>query len=86
MSSGDPALIICLRSGSDGRAISANDSNLISGVDLLGATGRLLGAFTTLTTALLLGEESGNPGVINEVHGSAEHAEEDEVQEDARSC
>lgn len=78
----DPALIV-LGARGDSRAISTNDSDLLGGIDLLGALGRLLGALTTLAAALLLGEEGGDPGVVDEVHGSSESTEEDEVEENA---
>lgn len=80
--SGDPALVV-LGARGDRRAIGTDNSDLLRGVDLLGALGRLLGALTTLAAALLLGEESGDPGVVDEVDGSNEGAEEDEVKEDA---
>lgn len=80
----DPALIVCLGTTSDGRAISTDHSNLLRGVDLLGTEGRLLRAFTALATALLLRKEGRNPGVVDEVDGSAEGTQEYEVQEDAR--
>jgi hypothetical protein len=74
----DPALIILCARG-DSRAISANNSDLLGGIDLLGALGGLLSTLTTLAAALLLGEEGGNPGVINEETGTSEGTEEDEV-------
>jgi hypothetical protein len=83
MSSGDPALIIGLGTSSDSRAISTNNSNLLGGVDLLGSLGRLLSTLATLAAATLLGEEGGDPGVVDEVDSSGESTEEDDVQEDA---
>lgn len=80
----DPALIVGLCAGSDSRTISTNDGNLIGGVDLLALARRRLSTLTTLAAALLLREEGGDPGVVDEVHGSTEGAKEDEVQEDAR--
>jgi hypothetical protein len=82
---GDPALVVGLCAGRDSGAIGTDNSNLISGVDLLGAERRLLRALATLTAALLLGEEGGDPGVVDEVGDSAEDAENNEVQENARS-
>lgn len=82
---GDPGLVVDLGTG-DGRAISANNGDLLGGVDLLGAGGRLLRALAALATAPLLGEEGGDPGVVDEVNGSAESAEEDEVEEDTGEC
>lgn len=78
----DPALVV-LGAGSYSRTISTDNGNLLGGVDLLGALGRLLGALATLAAALLLREEGGNPGVVDEVDGSSEGAEEDKVEEDA---
>jgi hypothetical protein len=82
---GDPALVVGLCAGRDSGAIGTDNSNLVSGVDLLGAERRLLCALATLTAALLLGEEGGDPGVVDEVGDSAEDAENNEVQENARS-
>ena len=79
----DPALIV-LRAGGDSRAISANNSDLFGGIDLLGALGGLLSTLATLAAALLLGEEGGDPGVVDEETGTSEGAEEDEVEEKAR--
>jgi hypothetical protein len=78
----DPALVV-LGARGDSRAIGTDNGDLLGGVDLLGALGRLLGALTTLAASLLLGEEGGDPGVVDEVDGSSEGAEEDEVEEDA---
>lgn len=78
---GDPALVV-LCAARDSRAVSANNGNLLRGVDFLGALGRLLGAFATLAATLLLGEEGGNPSVVDEVDSSSKGAEEDEVEED----
>jgi hypothetical protein len=80
---GDPALVVGLGTRGDSRAVGADNSNLVGGVDLLGATRRLLGALAALATALLLGEEGGDPGVVDEVDGSSESAQEDDIQEDA---
>lgn len=82
----DPALVVRLCARCDSRAISANDGDLVSGVDLLGALGRLLRALAALAAALLLGEEGGDPGVVDEVEGSAKDAEEHEVEEDASTA
>ena len=85
MSGGDPALVEStgLCAAGDGRAIGANDGNLVGGVDLLGLAGGALGALAALAAALLLGEESGDPGVVDEVDDAAEGGEEEEVEEDA---
>jgi hypothetical protein len=81
---GDPALVVGLCAGSNSGAIGTHNGNLVSGVDLLGAEGGLLRALASLAAALLLGEESGDPGVVDEVGDSAKDAENNEVQEDAR--
>jgi hypothetical protein len=85
MRSGDPALIVSLGSRGNSRTISAQDGDLISGVDLLAATGRALGALAALAAALLLREEGSDPGVVDEVDGSGEDAGEDCVQEKTTS-
>jgi len=79
---GDPARVV-LGAARDGGAISTDDGNLLGRVDLLGATGRLLRALTALAAATLLGEEGGDPGVVDEVDGATEGAQQDEVEEDA---
>lgn len=84
MGSGDPALIICLCARGNSRAIGTHDSDLIGGINLLGAAGGLLGALATLAAPPLLGEEGGDPCVVDEVNGSAECTEEDKIQEDAK--
>lgn len=82
---GDPALIVGLSTRGDSGTVSTDNSNLVGGVDLLGASGGLLGALAALAAALLLGEEGRDPGVVDEVDGSGEGAQEDSVQEDAKS-
>jgi hypothetical protein len=81
---GDPALVVCLCARSNSGTVSTNDGDLVSRVDLLGSQRRLLRALATLAATLLLGEESSDPGVVDEVGNAAEYAENDEVQEDAR--
>ena len=85
MSGGDPALVegTSLCAAGDGRAVGADDGNLVGGVDLLGLAGGALSALAALAAALLLGEESGDPGVVDEVDDAAEGGEEEEVEEDA---
>jgi hypothetical protein len=78
----DPALIVRLCAAGDSGAVSADNGNLVGRVDLLGAERRLLRALAALATTLLLGEEGGDPGVVDEVGDSAEDGENDEVQED----
>ena len=80
----DPALIVGLGPASDGRSIGTNNRNLFGGIDNLGAAGRFLRALTTLAAAPLLGKERRDPGVVDEVDGSSEDTEEDEVEEDAK--
>jgi hypothetical protein len=82
MSGGDPALIVGLGASGDSWAISTNNSNLLGGVDLLCSLRRLLSTLATLAAATLLGEEGGDPSVVDEVDGSGESTEEDDVQED----
>jgi hypothetical protein len=79
----DPTLIVRLCAGSDSGAIGTNNGDLVSGIDLLGAERRLLRALTTLATTLLLGEEGGDPGVVDKVGDATEDTEDNEVKEDA---
>jgi hypothetical protein len=85
VSGGDPALVesASLCAAGDSRAIGADDRNLVSGVDLLALAGRARGALAALAAAALLGEEGGDPGVVDEVADTAEGGEEEEVEEDA---
>lgn len=83
MRSRDPALVVGLGTRSDSGAVSANNSDLVGWVDLLRSARRALGTFAAFAAALLLGEERSDPGVVDEVDGSAENAEEDEVKENA---
>ena len=80
----NPALVVGLCARCDGRAISTDDSDLIGGVDLLGLARGPLRALAALATALLLGEEGGDPSVVDEVADSTERTEDDQVKEDAR--
>lgn len=73
----DPRLIVSSCAGGNSWAISANNADLVSGVDLLGTLGRTLCALAALATTLLLGEQSGDPGVVDEVDGATEDTEED---------
>lgn len=81
----DPALIISLGTRGDSRAISANDSNLLRGIDLLASTRGALSALAAFAATLLLGEEGSNPGIVDEVKGTGENSEENDIQKDARS-
>lgn len=82
---GDPALVKATSVGAagDSRAVGANNRDLLGGVDLLALTGGARGALAALAAAALLGEESGDPGVVDEVADAAEGGEEEEVEEDA---
>jgi hypothetical protein len=82
VASRDPALVEFGTAGYS-RAVGTHNSSLISRVDLLGATRGFLSTLTALATATLLGEEGGEPGVVDEVDGSGECAQENEVKEDA---
>lgn len=82
---GNPALVVSLGSRGNGGAIGSNDANLVGRVDGLVALGRGLGALATLAAALLLGEQSGDPGVVDEVAGAGENGGEDDVEEEAES-
>ena len=85
MLGGDPALVEStgLCAAGDGRAVGTNNGDLVGGVDLLGLAGGALGALAALAAALLLGEESGDPSVVDEVAGTGKDTAEDEVEEDA---
>jgi len=79
----DPRLIVSFRTGCDSRTVSTDDGDLVGGVDLLAAAGRLLGAFAALAAAALLWEERGDPGCVDEVAGSAESGGEEKVEKNA---
>jgi hypothetical protein len=85
VSSGNPALVesTSLCAAGNGRAVGADDGNLVGGVDLLAPAGGTRGALAALAAAALLGEEGGDPGVVDEVADAAEGGEEEEVEEDA---
>ena len=82
---GDQALVksTSLGTSGDSRAIGANNRDLVSRVDLLGSLRGSLSALAALAAPLLLREQSRDPGVVDEVAGSAEGGEEEEVEEDA---
>ena len=83
----DPRLIVGRGTAGDSRAISTDNADLVGRVDLLGTARRALGTLAALAATLLLGEESGDPGVVDEVDSASESAEENEVEEDAgRGC
>jgi hypothetical protein len=73
----DPTLVIGLCARGDSRAISTDNSDLIGGVDLLGLARGPLRALAALATTLLLGEEGGDPGVVDEVACATERTEND---------
>jgi hypothetical protein len=79
----DPRLIVGRGTAGDSRAISTNNADLVGRVDLLGTARRALGTLAALAATLLLGEESGDPGVVDEVDCTSEDTAEDEVKEDA---
>ena len=79
----DPGLVVGSGTAGDSRAISTDNADLVGRVDLLGTARRALGALAALTATLLLGEEGGNPGVVDEVDGTSKYTAEDEVEEDA---
>lgn len=78
----DPALIV-FGARCHSWAIFADDGSLINWVDGLGAARRFLRTLAAFAAALLLREESRNPGVVDEVAGPTEAGGEEEVQEDA---
>jgi hypothetical protein len=82
----NPALVVRLGAASDSGAISADNSNLLGRINLLGATGRLLRALATLSAATLLREKGGDPRVVDEIGSSGEGSDEDEVEEDSASA
>ena len=79
----NPARVISLGTGCNSRAVCTENGNLVLGINGLASTGGALGALAALTTALLLGKESRDPGVVDEVHSSGKGTEKDEVEEDA---
>ncbi len=83
MSRGDPALIICLGPTRDSWAIRTDDTDLVSGINFLGATRRSLGALAAFAATALLGEESADPGAVDEVASTGEGGEEEKVEEDS---
>ena len=81
----NPRLVVSLGTAGDSRAVSTNNADLLGRVDLLGATRGALGALAALAATLLLREESGDPGVVDEVDGTGEDTSKNEVKEDAAS-
>lgn len=81
----NPALVVCLSTACDSWTIGTDNADLIRWIDLLGLARGALSPLTALAATLLLGEESGVPGVINEVACTTKSTGEDKVQEDAES-
>lgn len=83
----DPALVISLLgqcTSRDSWSISTNDRHLLLGVKCLLGSGRgTLCALATFSAALQLWEEGLDPGLVDEVQGSSECGEEEEVEENA---
>lgn len=79
----DPRLIVGGGTAGDSRAVSTDNADLLSRVDLLGTARGALGALAALSATLLLREEGGDPGVVDEVDGTSKDTAEDEVEEDA---
>lgn len=83
----NPGLVVgsttCQGTAGDSRTISTDNADLLGRVDLLAATRGALGSLTTLAATLLLGEEGGDPGVVDEVNSTGKDTAEDEVEEDA---
>jgi len=70
---GDPALIVALASREAG-GLGSGEVGINDGLDNLGLAGG---------GAASLGEESLDPGLVDEVDGAGESASEEEVEEDA---
>jgi len=68
----DPALVVGLRAARDSGTISANNADLVGGIDSLRTLGRALSALAALAAATLLREERRDPGVVDEVAGASE--------------
>jgi hypothetical protein len=85
VSGGDPALVesTSLCAAGNSRAVSTDNGDLVGRVDFLALAGGARGTLAALAAATLLGEESGDPGVVDEVADAAEGGEEEEVEEDA---
>ena len=79
---GDPRLVVSLCARSDSGTISANNGDLVRRVDLLGLLAGCLCALAALAAAFLLWEQGRDPGVVDEVDGSAETGEQDKVEKD----
>lgn len=84
----DPALIVrllCQILGGDSWSISTNDTQLLIGWhSLLGASQRAARALASLASALGLGEESLDPGLVNEEERSGGSGGKHKVEEDTR--
>lgn len=84
----DPALIVCLLCqilGGDSWSISTNYTQLLIGWNgLLGTSQRATCALASLASALSLGEESLDPGLVDEVERTGSSGGKHKVEEDAR--
>lgn len=67
-----PGLVVSLCARGNSWAVGTNDADLVGRIDLLSTLRGSLCALTTLTTALLLGEEGGEPGIVDEVDSATE--------------
>ena len=83
MSRRNPALIIRLCPTRDSWAIRTDNTDLISGINFLRTTRRSLGALAAFAATALLGEQSADPGAVDEVAGTGEGGEEEKVEEDS---
>jgi len=81
----NPALIIRLlrlSTSRNSRSISPNDRDLILGRNgSFGTSGRTLSALATFSSAFGLWEEGCDPGLVDEIEGTSEGGEEEEVKE-----
>jgi len=79
----DPRRIKGLRSRRHRWSISTNNGNLLCRINLLCALCRCLGPLSAFATALCLWEEGFDPSAVDEVAGSGEDGEQEDVKEDA---
>ena len=81
MSRRNPTLIVGFCTRCHSWTISSNDRDLIRRVDLLRLTRRFLGPFAAFAAASLLWEKCSDPRAVDEVTGTTEGSEQEEVQE-----
>lgn len=79
----DPTLIVCLRTRCHSWSIRSQNTHLVRRINFLRATRGALSAVAAFASARFLGEEGGDPGVVDEVACASEDSEEEEVEEDA---